>query len=110
VAELLTKLMRVKEGESDYRYFPEPDIPPMTLDSTTVKQWADTLVELPAQKRQRYAFPKPYAHQIQHGQYVLVQCPMHPVKPTFGRPLVFPALPCSALLQHPLICPAMLLC
>jgi aspartyl-tRNA(Asn)/glutamyl-tRNA(Gln) amidotransferase subunit B len=50
--------MRVKEGESDYRYFPEPDIPPMTLDSTTVKAWADTLVELPAQKRQRYVlFP-----------------------------------------------------
>ncbi|CAM9361913.1 unnamed protein product, partial [Phaeothamnion confervicola] len=29
--ERMTRIMRVKEGESDYRYFPEPDIPPLLL-------------------------------------------------------------------------------
>lgn len=53
--------MRVKEGESDYRYFPEPDIPPMALPGTQVQQWAQELVELPAQKRLRCA-PSPLRH------------------------------------------------
>ena len=49
-----TKLMRVKEGESDYRYFPEPDIPPLELKEETVNLWQSELIELPSQKRERY--------------------------------------------------------
>ena len=51
--ELMTKLMRVKEGESDYRYFPEPDVPPLVLPDDQIKTWASEIIELPAAKRQR---------------------------------------------------------
>ena len=46
--------MRVKEGESDYRYFPEPDVPPLALPKQQVEAWAAELIELPAPKRKRY--------------------------------------------------------
>mmetsp|Transcript_4020 Transcript_4020/g.6128 ORF Transcript_4020/g.6128 Transcript_4020/m.6128 type:complete len:222 (+) Transcript_4020:1071-1736(+) len=46
--------MRVKEGESDYRYFPEPDIPAMKLPKEVVKKWKSELSELPSEKRSRY--------------------------------------------------------
>lgn len=55
--ELASKLMRVKEGESDYRYFPEPDVPPLALASSVVQAWRATLQELPAAKRARYQDP-----------------------------------------------------
>ena len=45
--------MRVKEGESDYRYFPEPDIPPMELPPSQIAAWSSDMVELPAAKRER---------------------------------------------------------
>jgi len=56
--ELATKLMRVKEGESDYRYFPEPDVPPLTLPPALVATWKSELQELPAAKRARYQDPE----------------------------------------------------
>ena len=46
--------MRVKEGSSDYRYFPEPDLPPIEVSSEQLQQWHSELPELPAKKRQRY--------------------------------------------------------
>lgn len=49
-----TQIMRVKEGESDYRYFPEPDIPVLTLPSDLLEGWRSELCELPAEKRARY--------------------------------------------------------
>ncbi|CAM9502823.1 unnamed protein product, partial [Heterosigma akashiwo] len=52
--ELVSKIMRVKEGEADYRYFPEPDIPPLRLDADLLSAWKAALVELPAAKRARY--------------------------------------------------------
>lgn len=48
-----TRSMRGKEGAADYRYFPEPDIPPVTLDDETLKKYA-RIPELPDQKRERY--------------------------------------------------------
>jgi aspartyl-tRNA(Asn)/glutamyl-tRNA(Gln) amidotransferase subunit B len=42
------------QGESDYRYFPEPDIPPLRLPRATVEAWRGQLAELPAEKRLRY--------------------------------------------------------
>jgi aspartyl-tRNA(Asn)/glutamyl-tRNA(Gln) amidotransferase subunit B len=46
--------MRLKEGSSDYRYFPEPDLPPMEVTKEQLEAWKATLPELPAQKRLRY--------------------------------------------------------
>jgi aspartyl-tRNA(Asn)/glutamyl-tRNA(Gln) amidotransferase subunit B len=46
--------MRVKEGSSDYRYFPEPDLPPIEVSKEQLEQWGSELPELPAQKRHRY--------------------------------------------------------
>ena len=49
-----TKSMRLKEGSSDYRYFPEPDLPPIEVSADQLKGWTDELPELPAAKRRRY--------------------------------------------------------
>lgn len=46
--------MRVKEGSSDYRYFPEPDLPPIEVSKEQLSEWHSELPELPAQKRHRY--------------------------------------------------------
>ena len=46
--------MRSKEGSSDYRYFPEPDLVPIQVSPTQIQQWHSELPELPAAKRQRY--------------------------------------------------------
>ncbi|APB33440.1 aspartyl/glutamyl-tRNA amidotransferase subunit B [Gloeomargarita lithophora Alchichica-D10] len=49
-----TVSMRVKEGASDYRYFPEPDLPPLHLTPHQIDHWRTQLPELPRAKRQRY--------------------------------------------------------
>ncbi len=46
--------MRSKEGSSDYRYFPEPDLAPIEVSSEQLNTWGEQLPELPAQKRHRY--------------------------------------------------------
>ena len=46
--------MRKKEGSSDYRYFPEPDLPPIKVSPEQLEQWRRELPELPAVKRTRY--------------------------------------------------------
>jgi aspartyl-tRNA(Asn)/glutamyl-tRNA(Gln) amidotransferase subunit B len=46
--------MRSKEGSSDYRYFPEPDLPPIEVSSQQLETWKAQIPELPAQKRDRY--------------------------------------------------------
>ncbi|MGF1602723.1 MAG: Asp-tRNA(Asn)/Glu-tRNA(Gln) amidotransferase subunit GatB [Thermosynechococcaceae cyanobacterium] len=49
-----TVSMRMKEGSSDYRYFPEPDLTPIEVSAETLKAWQGELPELPAGKRHRY--------------------------------------------------------
>jgi len=49
-----TKPMRSKEGASDYRYFPEPDLPPFTVDPAWEEEIRKSLPELPAAKRARF--------------------------------------------------------
>jgi len=46
--------MRTKEGSSDYRYFPEPDLSPIEVSDSQLENWRSELPELPAQKRHRY--------------------------------------------------------
>ncbi|MCU0552578.1 MAG: Asp-tRNA(Asn)/Glu-tRNA(Gln) amidotransferase subunit GatB [Leptolyngbya sp. Prado105] len=46
--------MRVKEGSSDYRYFPEPDLGPIEVAPAQLEAWKSELPELPSQKRHRY--------------------------------------------------------
>lgn len=49
-----TVSMRSKEGSSDYRYFPEPDLTPIEVSEKQLQQWRSKLPELPAHKRHRY--------------------------------------------------------
>ena len=49
-----TILMRVKEGSSDYRYFPEPDIPRFVIDDAWIEEVRQSLPEMPAKRRERY--------------------------------------------------------
>jgi aspartyl-tRNA(Asn)/glutamyl-tRNA(Gln) amidotransferase subunit B len=50
----VTHSMRTKEGSSDYRYFTEPDLVPMMMDSEWVEEVRARLPELPAARRERY--------------------------------------------------------
>jgi aspartyl-tRNA(Asn)/glutamyl-tRNA(Gln) amidotransferase subunit B len=45
---------RAKEGSHDYRYFPEPDLPPLVLDKKLIDEIREHLPELPAERRQRF--------------------------------------------------------
>ena len=50
----VTRGGRVKEGSSDYRYFPDPDLVPMDIGRSWEEEMAALLPELPAQRRSRY--------------------------------------------------------
>ena len=50
----ITFSQRVKEEAHDYRYFPEPDLPPMYFDKDYVKEIELSMPELPEQKRERF--------------------------------------------------------
>jgi aspartyl-tRNA(Asn)/glutamyl-tRNA(Gln) amidotransferase subunit B len=46
--------MRSKEEEHDYRYFPEPDLPPLVVSPSRIAAIEQTMPELPAARRKRY--------------------------------------------------------
>src|SRR5439155_23485236 len=50
----VTVPQRSKEHANDYRYFPEPDLPPLVLDSAWVDSVRAQLPELPEQRRDRF--------------------------------------------------------
>ncbi len=50
----VTEPMRSKEEAHDYRYFPEPDLPPLELSDDFINEIKGTLVELPDQRRVRF--------------------------------------------------------
>jgi aspartyl-tRNA(Asn)/glutamyl-tRNA(Gln) amidotransferase subunit B len=49
-----TYVMRSKEDSHDYRYFPEPDLPPLRVDAAWLDEIRSSLPELPAARRERY--------------------------------------------------------
>ncbi len=49
-----TVLMRRKESADDYRYFPEPDLPPVVLTQEYIDELATHLPELPQDRHKRY--------------------------------------------------------
>ncbi|MBL0941040.1 MAG: Asp-tRNA(Asn)/Glu-tRNA(Gln) amidotransferase subunit GatB [Gemmatimonadaceae bacterium] len=46
---------RSKEGSHDYRYFPDPDLPPLVVQASARSRQLDLLPELPEARRQRFA-------------------------------------------------------
>jgi len=49
-----TRVMRSKEEAHDYRYFPEPDLPPLVVSSEFIEQVRDLMPELPEARRKRF--------------------------------------------------------
>jgi aspartyl-tRNA(Asn)/glutamyl-tRNA(Gln) amidotransferase subunit B len=49
-----TRAMRSKEFANDYRYFPEPDLPPLRLEAELIERVRASMPELPAQRRDRF--------------------------------------------------------
>ena len=50
----VTVPQRSKEDAHDYRYFPEPDLPPLQIDAGTVEEIRSELPELPALRKDRF--------------------------------------------------------
>lgn len=53
-AKSVTFSQRIKEGATDYRYFPEPDLPPLHIDQPWLQKIRARLPELPESKRPRF--------------------------------------------------------
>ncbi|THB66680.1 MAG: Asp-tRNA(Asn)/Glu-tRNA(Gln) amidotransferase subunit GatB [Spirochaetaceae bacterium] len=49
----ITELMRSKEEANDYRYFPEPDLPPFNADGAFLERVKTNMIELPMLRRNR---------------------------------------------------------
>jgi len=49
-----TRSMRSKEDAQDYRYFPDPDLPPLVIDDAWIERVRAELPELPAMRRLRF--------------------------------------------------------
>ncbi|MCL4428414.1 MAG: Asp-tRNA(Asn)/Glu-tRNA(Gln) amidotransferase subunit GatB [Deltaproteobacteria bacterium] len=52
--ENVTRSMRSKEEAHDYRYFEEPDLPPLILSEEFINEIKNSIIELPETKRRRY--------------------------------------------------------
>ena len=49
-----TKFLRMKENANEYRYFPEPDLPPLVLSDEFIESIKKEMVELPDAKKERF--------------------------------------------------------
>ena len=52
--KMCTQAMRSKEDAHDYRYFPNPDLPPVSVSSEVLAAWKAELPELPAPRANRF--------------------------------------------------------
>lgn len=50
----VTKILREKESAADYRYFPEPDLPPVKVTDEEINNWKNEISELPQEKLERF--------------------------------------------------------
>ncbi|HEX9664462.1 MAG TPA: Asp-tRNA(Asn)/Glu-tRNA(Gln) amidotransferase subunit GatB [Patescibacteria group bacterium] len=50
----ITEEQRLKEESADYRYFPEPDLPPLRFEADSIQLISTSLPELPAAKKKRF--------------------------------------------------------
>ncbi len=50
----ITYSTRSKEQAHDYRYFPDPDLVPLTIDEAMIARWRSEMPELPLAKRERF--------------------------------------------------------
>lgn len=50
----VTVPQRTKETSSDYRYFPDPDLPPIQFNESYIKKLKDSIGELPKEKQERF--------------------------------------------------------
>lgn len=50
----VTEPMRAKEEAMDYRYFPEPDLPPLIIEDSLLDKLRGSLPELPHRRRERF--------------------------------------------------------
>jgi len=71
----LTQTLRAKDDAHDYRYFPEPDLPPLRIDPAFIAAQRAGLRELPVAVRKRWVeelgLPLPTAQTLtQHPHYV----------------------------------------
>lgn len=64
----MTVYQRAKEEANDYRYFPEPDIPPLRFSQDFIREAAKDLPELPLNKIERFI----QIYQIRRSEAVLL--------------------------------------
>ncbi len=69
-----TKTMRSKEYAADYRYFPDPDLPPVIVDAAWIEKNRSSLPELPQQAYERfkslYALDDYYCERLTEEKFV----------------------------------------
>ena len=63
-----TYFLRNKEGADDYRYFPEPDLPPLIVKSDFIDELKKEVLELPKEKQERYI----HDFNLSHAEAVLI--------------------------------------
>jgi len=97
-----TRSMRSKEDAQDYRYFPDPDLPPLAIDAAWIERVRAALPELPELRKLRFSASSPehlielvkggagvdlsdVSDQVFEESYPALQASLQ--KPTYGLPI-----------------------
>ncbi len=59
-----TRAMRTKEDAADYRYFPDPDLPPLVISPEWIEQIKREMPELPGSRIERFMATEAYKQQL----------------------------------------------